>query len=121
MPDEDLELAAAIQQTTEGLDAAREVVRNLANELADVIEVIEPTLAQHTKRLRQARMASLDEMRLITTSLQELRKLLLAPEMEQMLRQGERFLKLCGELEEFRACGFLDAYIQLLAQPVGEP
>jgi hypothetical protein len=121
MPDEDLELAAAIRQTSEELDAAREVVRNLANELADVIEVIEPALIEHTKRLRQARMTSLDEMRLITTTLQELRRLLLAPETEQMLRQGERFLKLCSELEEFRVCGFLDAYVQLLTQPMRTP
>lgn len=37
-----------------------------------------------------------------------------------MLRQGERFLTLCRELEEFRAVGFLDAYIRLLAGPVEE-
>jgi hypothetical protein len=38
--------------------------------------------------------------------------------MEHMLRQGERFMALCRELEEFRACGFLDAYVQLLATPL---
>ena len=118
MADEDLQIADAIRQTKDELEAAREVVRELANELADVIEVIEPTLAEHTKRLRQARMASLDEMRLITTTLQELRKLMLAPETEAMLKKGERFLAMCRELEEFRACGFLDAYVRLLAQPV---
>lgn len=86
------QLGAAIRATTDELDAAREVVRTLANELADVIEVIEPTIAEHTKRLRQARMASLDEMRQISTHLHDLRKLLTSPETEYMLRQGERFL-----------------------------
>jgi negative regulator of replication initiation len=117
MSDLDADLGAAIHATTEELEAARAVVQTLANELADVIEVIEPALADHTKRLRQARMASLDEMRQITTHLQELRKLLTSSETEHMLRQGERFLALCRELEEFRAVGFLDAYVRLLAGP----
>ena len=39
--DRDLEIAAAIKATHEELDAAREVVRTLANELADVIDVVE--------------------------------------------------------------------------------
>jgi hypothetical protein len=65
-------------------------------------------------------MASIDEMQLITTQIQELRKVLLAADTERMLRQGERFLTLCRELEEFRAVGFLDAYIELLAHPMKE-
>jgi Na+/phosphate symporter len=120
MSDLDAELASAIHATTEELNSARAVVQTLANELADVIDVIEPALADHTKRLRQARMASLEEMRQVTTHIQELRKLLTAPETEYMLRQGERFLALCRELEEFRAVGFLDAYVRLLAGPAEE-
>jgi hypothetical protein len=44
----------------------------------------------------------------------------LAADTERMLRQGERFLTLCRELEEFRAVGFLDAYIELLVHPMKE-
>jgi hypothetical protein len=87
MADDDLQIADAIRATQEELNTAREVVRQLANELADVIDVIEPAIAEHANRLRQARMSSLDEMRQITTHVMELRRVLLAPETERMLRQ----------------------------------
>ena len=113
--DRDLEIAAAIKATHEELDAAREVVRTLANELADVIDVVEPILADHTKRIRQARITALDEMRQVTVHLKDMREVLLAPQTDRMLAQAERFLAVCRELEEFRAVGFLDAFIQLFA------
>ena len=118
MPDEDLQIAEAIRQTHTELDAAREVVRNLANELADVIEVIEPALADQTKRLRQARMAALDEMRLITTNLQELRKLLIAPDTDRMLKQGDRFLALCHKWKNSAPADFSMPGPALLAHPM---
>jgi hypothetical protein len=113
--DRDQEIAAAIKATTDELTAARDVVHDLANELADVIDVIEPALAEHTKRLRAARMGAIDEMRLITTQIREMRELILGEKTEQMLIRGERFVKLMRDVEEFRACGFLDDFVRLLA------
>ena len=60
--DQDIKIAEQIAATRTELDAAREVVRTLANDLADVADVIEPILADHIKRIRQARMGSLDEL-----------------------------------------------------------
>ena len=76
MPDTDIELAQAIKVTHEEINTAREVVRNLANELADVIDVIEPALTSHTNRIRQARMASIEEMRQVTLGIRELKQVI---------------------------------------------
>lgn len=111
--DPDQQLANAIRVTTEEIDGARNVVRNLANELADIIDVIEPAIADHTKRIRQARMNALEEMRQLTTAIRDMRELLLSPKSEEMLVRAERFLAVCRELEEFRMCGFLDSFVQL--------
>lgn len=113
--DRDLMLNQAIERTRGELNQAREVVRNLANELADVIEVVEPALTAHSTRLRQVRMSSINEMREISGQLKTLTDLLLAEKTERMLKQAERFLVVCRELEEFRAVGFLDAFVQLFA------
>lgn len=109
--DLDVKLAAAIELTKGEIDGAREVVRQLANELADVVEVVEPIIADHTKRIRQARMSSLDEMRQIVSAVKELREIMGAGSTEKALVQAERFLRVCRELEEFRIVGFVDAFV----------
>lgn len=115
MVDLDTQLAEAIKTTHRELEAARVVVRELSNELADVIEVIEPALATHTARLRQARMASLEEMRLITAGLKELRMALVANETDVALKRAERFVVVCRDLDEFRRTGLLQALLSTIA------
>lgn len=116
MPDEDVRVAEAIRTTTAELEQARVVVRDLANELGDVIEVIEPALAEHIARLRQARMSSLDEIRQITNAIKSMKDVLLSPQTDQMLTRAERFLRVCRDLEEFRGVGFLDAFVELFVK-----
>jgi len=116
--DQDIKIAEQIAATRTELDAAREVVRTLANDLADVADVIEPILADHIKRIRQARMGSLDELRMISAGIRELRDTLMKPETAQMLDRAERFLRICRELEEFRAVGFLDAFLEAFRERV---
>ena len=113
MPDTDIELAQAIKATHEEINTAREVVRNLANELADVIDVIEPALTSHTNRIRQARMASIEEMRQVTLGIRELKQIILADSTDQMLVKAERFIAICRELERWRADGTLDRLLRL--------
>lgn len=111
-PDHDIKIAEQIAATRAELDAAREVVRTLANDLADVADVIEPVLENHIARVRRARMGSVDELRQISGAIKELRDLLTNADTKLMLDQAERFLRVCRELEEFRAVGFLDAFVQ---------
>lgn len=113
MTDIDQQLMTAIETTTADLDAARETIRAMANELSDVIDVIEPALADQAARLRRARMSSLDEMRLISTALVDLRDTFLAPRTATAIHEAERFLAVMKELEEFRACGALEAFMQV--------
>jgi len=114
--DQDIKIAEQIAATRTELDAARDVVRTLANDLADVADVIEPVLADHIKRIRQARMTSLDELRQISAGIRELSELVNKPETMRMIDVAERFLRACRELEEFRAAGFLDAFIQSFSE-----
>lgn len=111
--DQDVQLLEALKATREELEGSREIVRTLANELAEVIDIVEPALAEHTKRLRQSRMSSIEELRQISSQVKEVRELMLSDRTEQMLVRAERFLKVCEQLEEFRAVGFLDAFVQL--------
>jgi ABC-type transporter Mla subunit MlaD len=112
----EIPIAQHIADTRDELDKARAVVRELANDLADVADVIEPVLADHVKRLRQARMTSIDELRQIAAGIRELRQVLVTPEADLMIERATRLLAVFRELEEFRACGFLDAYIQAFAR-----
>lgn len=116
MKDHDINIADQIAATTAELDAAREVVRTLANDLADVSEVLEPVLMDHVKKIRAARMAGLEELRMLSAGITELRTVLLAKDTAQMLTVMERFLTVCREMEEFRAVGFLDAFVKLMAE-----
>jgi hypothetical protein len=117
--DHDLKVAEEIATTRAELDAAREVVRTLANDLADVADVIEPVLQSHVKRLREVRMTTMAELREITAGVRELKTVMTSKDTEQMLTQAERFLRVCREIEEFRASGFLDDWVQLLAPRAG--
>jgi negative regulator of replication initiation len=112
---QEIPVAEHLAETNKELEQARAVVRDLANDLAAVADVIEPVLSDHVKRIRQARMASVEELRQMAHAVRELRDLLLAKDTERMLDQTERFLRLCRELEEFRAIGFLDAFVQAFA------
>ena len=96
----------------EQLDAAREVVHGLANELADVVDVIEPILADHIQRIRRTRLATLQELREITAGLKEVKTTLTDPGLTAAIATGERFVAVMEKLEEFRACGFLDSYLE---------
>jgi septal ring factor EnvC (AmiA/AmiB activator) len=110
--DNDIKIAEEIQNARTELEASRDVVRTLANDLADVADVIEPVLLEHIKRIRAARMTSVDELRQISSEIAILRDTLAKPETARMLDQAERFLRICRELEEFRAVGFIDAFLQ---------
>ncbi len=113
MSDLDAEIARALATTTEELEKAREVVRKLANELSDVVDIIEPALGEQVARIRRARMTSVDELRQIGTAVRETSELLLGARTEQMLTRAERFLKVMQELEEFRACGALEGFVSV--------
>lgn len=112
----DIHIAEQIEATRKELDQARDVVCALANDLADVADVIEPVLADHITRIRHARMTTLDELRQISAGVQELRNMVLHPDMERTLLQAERLLRACRDLEEFRAVGALDAFLRAFTE-----
>lgn len=116
MADKEIELIKNIHDASQELDAAREVVRTLANDLADVADVIEPVLADQAKRIRAARMSVIDECRQVATALREFRESIGSPSMTHAIEMTERFVVVFEKLEEFRACGFLDAYVEMFAK-----
>jgi len=111
MVDEQM-LVDAIHNATVELDAAREVVRGLANDLADVADVVGPVLDDYSKNLRSRRMALVDECRLISVAIRQVHDAAMAPTMMAALERVERLVKACGELERFRRDGALDAYLK---------
>lgn len=109
-------LIKEIATATAELEAAREVIRTLATDLADVAEVIEPVLLDHAKRLRQARMTTIDEIRLSVQALREYRDFLSSAHTQQAIDRGRQLVAVCTALEEFRMCGFLDAYLKAVVE-----
>jgi vacuolar-type H+-ATPase subunit H len=103
-------LQESLAKSAEELDKAKTTVHNLANELINVVDIIEPALADQTKRIRDARMASVLEIQQITESIKTLRLMLLSPESKQMLDRGERLLAILRDLEEFRSSGALESF-----------
>lgn len=114
MPDEQ-EIVKSIHEATKELDEARDVVRNLANDLAEVADVIEPILTEQSQRIRRARMQVIDECRQTAVALKEFRDILQSNAMLSAIERAERLISACKELEEFRACGFLDAFLEAFA------
>lgn len=100
----------SLNKSVEDFEKSKVAIQDLANELASVADVIESALADQVKRLREARMASTNEIGRIVDAVRELRGLLASKEAEQMVNRAERLLAVLRELEEFRACGALDAF-----------
>lgn len=115
MSDHDAELVKAIADTKRELEESKEVIRALANELGEVADIIEPALAGQAERIRRVRMSTLDEVRQVVAGLKELRDAVGNERTERAIANGERLLAVCRELEEFRASGFLDAFLKAFA------
>ena len=105
-------IAEDIERTRRELDEAREVVRILANDLANVADVIEPVLKDHADRIRRARMATVDEIRQISTAVLQMRELLCATETAEALDQAERLVTICRDLATVREIGVLAAFVR---------
>jgi DNA-binding transcriptional ArsR family regulator len=112
----DTQLIQEIQTATSELETAREVVRNLANDLASVADVIEPVLMDHATRIRRARMTTVDEVRQSISALKEHRDFLLDKKTAEAVKIGNQLIDVCQRLEEFRMCGFLDAYLKAVVE-----
>lgn len=111
MADEEL-LVNAIRDSTSELDKAREVVRDLANDLADVADVIEPVLEGYGKRIRASRMTIVSECEQTSAALKAFVKIIMDPSVLKAIEQSERLLKAMNDLEQFRLCGGIDAYLR---------
>jgi negative regulator of replication initiation len=106
---------ASLDKSVEDFAKARLSINELANELANVADVIEPVLSDQVKRIREARMASTAEIGRIADAVRDLRTLLVSKEADQMVTRAERLLAVLKELEEFRACGSLEAFSKAFA------
>jgi negative regulator of replication initiation len=109
-------LIKEIATATAELEAAQDVIRTLAKDLADVADVIEPVLLDHAKRIRQARMTTIDEIRQSVQALREYRDFLASEQTQRAIDRGKQLVAVCTALEEFRMCGFLDAYLKAVIE-----
>ncbi len=100
----------SLEKSVEDFEKAQDAIQSLANELATVADIIEPALADQVRRIREARMASTGEIGKVADAVRDLRGLLVSKDAEQMVSRAERLLAVLRELEEFRACGALEAF-----------
>jgi phage-related protein len=105
----------SIATSVSELENARTAVQDLANELASVIDVIEPALADQVGRLRASRMASVGELQQIASAVREVRLMLLSKDAGLAIERGEKLLTILRDLEDFRASGALDAFAKAFA------
>jgi len=109
MADSTNEVNQLLEGTTESMERTKAVLRDLANELASLVEIVGPQLDKQIFALRQARMTVTTEIREILTPLRDIRKFFLEDDYDREMIRLERFVVVCKELKELKAAGVLDA------------
>lgn len=99
--------------TREELEAAKEDLEGLANELAAVADIIEPALIDQTRRIRAARITAVDETRQALTALRELRAFFSEAGYTKEIERMEHFVAICQQFKKLKDEGLLDAVVDM--------
>jgi hypothetical protein len=103
------ETAQMLEATNRQLNAAKDTMQSLVNELKASADIIGPSLMEHVKELRAARMSVVTEVRDTMTALRDVRKFFLEADYDLEIKRLERFVALCREIQELKKAGVFDA------------
>lgn len=93
---------------TEVLES-KKILQDLANEIRALSDVVNPSLMEQIKNIRQARMTVVSEIRESLSALREIRAFFLESNYETEMQRLERFVRLCREIQALKSEGVFDA------------
>jgi hypothetical protein len=102
------EVNRMIQETTASLEDSKKVLQQLSNEIAALVEIVQPALEKQIGAIRSARMTTVTEIRETLTSLREIRKFFLESDYESEMQRLQRFVDLCKQIQHLKNEGVLD-------------
>ncbi len=106
------ELTEVLATTRQELEAEKQAIQALANELAETSDIILPALIEQTSKIRAARMAAVEEVRQVLQAMKDVRAVVSGAHSD--FSHLERFIALCLELKALKADGILDAVVEAL-------
>ena len=97
-----------IKKANSEVKESAETLKDLANQVSALTEVVHPHLLQLVRDLRANRMAVVSEVHQSLNELRELRKFFLDSDYTNEMARLERFVALCREFQTLKRDGVLD-------------
>ena len=105
-----------VEQTTEMMKAAneqlseaRKQLEDTANQIRHLREIVFPQLAEYTLEIRSVRMTAVTEMGAILNEMRQVHKFFIDASYDREMKELERFVGLCKEIQKLKADGVFDA------------
>jgi hypothetical protein len=98
-----------LEETNRQMEQSKKLLQDLANEVVNLGEVIQPALERQIGVLRSARMSTISEISQSLTAFRDLRQFFLADEHEHEMARLKEFVDVCERLLTLKNSGMLDA------------
>jgi hypothetical protein len=102
-------IAVEIETINDAVAESKKTLATLADEVRELSDAIEPELLGAIKRIREARMSAVAEVRDALVALRDIRKFFLDNDYQTEIDRLRAFVNLCNELDNLRKQGVLDA------------
>lgn len=100
---------AMIKESADECREAKVVLEDLANDIRALNDVVGPTLADHIKAIRSARMTAIAEIQQTLIAMKEIRKFFLDGDYQFEMDRLKKFVEICRAIKALKEDGTLDA------------
>lgn len=108
------EVDKMILSSKESIEASKKTLQDLANEVSNLADIIQPALEKQIMAIRSARMATVNEIRESLLALREIRKFFLEDDYQKEMDRLAAFVALCKEVQTLKTDGTFDAVAETM-------
>lgn len=98
-----------LKVATEQMKAARKELESTANQVKAIRDIVFPELISYAREIQSMRMTAVSEMTHILNEMRQVHKFFIDASYEREMKQLERFVGLCKEIQKLKADGVFDA------------
>ena len=103
------EIEKMLAETNKEMENSKRILQELANEVAQLTDIVQPALEKQIAALRSARMATVGEIKESLVALREIRTFFLEDRHAQEVASLKEFVEVMERLRDLKSAGVLDA------------
>ncbi len=103
------EIEKMLAETNKEMENSKRILQELANEVAQLTDIVQPALEKQIAALRSARMATVGEIKESLVALREIRTFFIESRHREEMESLKEFVDVLERLQKLKAAGVLDA------------